>query len=122
MDQKDEQVISAYVASKGVLTSSTGVDAVFDVLLAEYGRIAPVLRNKTNASVISAPLDEVAHHRGHIDRIEPREPTGKGVPVIGIVVMLEDADKKYRLIDGHHRLKWCMTNGAPADAVFILLR
>lgn len=109
--------ISDYVVSKGVKhPPKTDYAAVLAQLVQEYGFVSKSVAATSSARMVQLPLARIAYNKRHFATLQPREPKGKSLPVVGIVVARGDV---YRLIDGHHRFKWCV--GQEMEAGYFIL-
>lgn len=110
--------ISDYVVSKGVKRPpKTDYEAIVAQLIQEYGFVSKSLAATSHARVVKLPLRSIFYNKRHFATIQPREPKGKSAPIVGVVV---EKGAGYRLIDGHHRFKWCVGQELE-DAFFIFL-
>lgn len=99
--------ISTYLQEKGhTPTQGSCNAAVRDALKAEnhVTQEPAYVMSTHDATVKTLVLRDIdVPNLRHFEEVEPREPIADTVPIIGVVVLV---GKKYRLVDGYHRLKW----------------
>lgn len=110
--------IKAYVVSKGVShPKGTDLDMVLAQLVHEYGYLTERVKLAKDATIVTISLQAILFNDRHFSTLKSRKPQGKSSPIVGIV--MESGDH-YRLIDGHHRLRWMMER-EETEGDFILL-
>lgn len=111
-EELNEELIKAYAVSQGATSNLAPWEAIKESLIIEYGRIAPCLSQVKEVKLERILLSSIKHFPRYVDSIEARAPIAKGEsivgenPILGLVVPLEEG--YYRLVDGHHRLKWAL--------------
>lgn len=104
-----EDLLDLYVREKGLKTSSRGLPALHELLIAEYGKVLPLLEPLTALSFQEVPLRTLILNRAYLRRVEGREPVSAGRPVLGLIIPIQGT---HRLIDGYHRVRWALDRGA----------
>ena len=117
-DQSKSDLLQAYAKAKGVDTLEEGVAALHKQLLHEYGFIAPVLKGLESYEIKTISFKNLHLHDVYLEHVDARPLLSQPLPLIGIVIV---HGRGYRLIDGYHRLKYCLEEDL-REGSFILLK
>lgn len=116
----DSLGVLSHVREKGFDTSGLKpVEAIKKMLREENGRYVTIVENMHNVDKRKLGLNEFSYSELHFAKIDETEPRAISTnSIITGIVRLDDFG--YHLLDGHHRVKWCLNNNMKNGNFFVL--